>query len=298
MSVLSQFFSQGSRLVHADVVAVGGGGGGSQNHGGGAGLFCYKSNVIFIAGKKYNIIIGGGGNGGSSVSSAGNDTIIESVITSYGGSQSSSLLSTFSNIPTLYTKGSLGGGPISYSSLNTGNLPEGGWNTKVMKPDEIVMYEIGGTSDNSSGGGGAFDRGYPSGSFQNTTGGPGGDGAPLSFIGYPSDYVAGGGGGGLAASPSTSIGGIGGLGGGGNGAIGPGSANNAGSPGTTGTGGGGGGGGSTFSAGIGGNGGSGTVIIRYPTEFSAATVTGNTPTPAQSGYHVYRWNGTGTITFN
>lgn len=46
------------------------------------------------------------------------------------------------------------------------------------------------------------------------------------------------------------------------------------------------------------NGGSGVVIIRYPTNFAAATVTGNTPTTPQSGYHVYKWTSPGTIQFN
>ena len=45
------------------------------------------------------------------------------------------------------------------------------------------------------------------------------------------------------------------------------------------------------------NGASGSLIIRYPTAFAAATVTGNTPTPAQPGYRVYKWTGPGTITF-
>ena len=46
------------------------------------------------------------------------------------------------------------------------------------------------------------------------------------------------------------------------------------------------------------NGGSGVVFIRYPTDYSAASsVSGNTPTPAQPGYHVYRFNGDGSITF-
>jgi hypothetical protein len=44
-------------------------------------------------------------------------------------------------------------------------------------------------------------------------------------------------------------------------------------------------------------GGSGTVVIRYPTVFCAATVSGNTPITPQSGYHIYRFNGPGTITF-
>ena len=46
------------------------------------------------------------------------------------------------------------------------------------------------------------------------------------------------------------------------------------------------------------NGGSGVVFVRYPTDYSAASsVSGNTPTPAQPGYHVYRFNGDGSITF-
>jgi hypothetical protein len=47
------------------------------------------------------------------------------------------------------------------------------------------------------------------------------------------------------------------------------------------------------------NGGSGVFIIRWPTAYPAASsVSGNTPTPAQPGYHVYRWNsGPGSITF-
>lgn len=45
-------------------------------------------------------------------------------------------------------------------------------------------------------------------------------------------------------------------------------------------------------------GGSGIVFVRYPTQYNAAaSVTGNTPTPAQPGYHVYRFNGDGSITF-
>lgn len=46
------------------------------------------------------------------------------------------------------------------------------------------------------------------------------------------------------------------------------------------------------------NGGSGVVFIRYPTEYPAASsVSGNASTPSQSGYHVYRFNGDGSITF-
>lgn len=50
---------------------------------------------------------------------------------------------------------------------------------------------------------------------------------------------------------------------------------------------------------VGGAGGSGICVIRWPTAYrNAPSVSGNTPTPAQPGYYVYRWNsGPGTITF-
>lgn len=46
------------------------------------------------------------------------------------------------------------------------------------------------------------------------------------------------------------------------------------------------------------NGASGTLIIRYPTAYAAATVSGNTPVTPVPGFYVYRWNGPGSITFN
>jgi hypothetical protein len=48
----------------------------------------------------------------------------------------------------------------------------------------------------------------------------------------------------------------------------------------------------------GGAGGSGSVWIIYPTDFAAATVTGNTPVPSPPSIRVYRWDGAGTIKFN
>lgn len=46
------------------------------------------------------------------------------------------------------------------------------------------------------------------------------------------------------------------------------------------------------------NGAGGVLIIRYPSSCSAATVTGNTPITPVPGYHIYKWTGPGTITFN
>jgi hypothetical protein len=48
------------------------------------------------------------------------------------------------------------------------------------------------------------------------------------------------------------------------------------------------------------NGGSGVVIIAYPSTFSAATATTGSPTystVSRSGYHVYTFTASGSITF-
>jgi hypothetical protein len=64
---------------------------------------------------------------------------------------------------------------------------------------------------------------------------------------------------------------------------------------------GGGGGGTFFSGGTvyyGGTGGSGVVIIRYPSNFDNAVATTGSPTFTNTGgYKIYRWTGSGSITF-
>ena len=118
--------------------------------------------------------------------------------------------------------------------------------------------------------------------------GKGGRGLPGSAIGYPTlEFAGGGGGGGPTNQPGNA--------GGGNGRT-----NGDGYHATANTGSGGGGTAGNGSATVqnGGNGASGVCIIRYPTAYNAATASGNVATPAQSGYHVYRWNGPGSITFN
>jgi hypothetical protein len=51
---------------------------------------------------------------------------------------------------------------------------------------------------------------------------------------------------------------------------------------------------------LGAAGGSGVVIIAYPDSFTAAVATTGSPTystVSRSGYHVYTFNGSGSITF-
>jgi len=46
------------------------------------------------------------------------------------------------------------------------------------------------------------------------------------------------------------------------------------------------------------SGGSGVFILRYPTNFAAATVSGNTPITPVPGFYIYKWTGPGSVTFN
>lgn len=113
----------------------------------------------------------------------------------------------------------------------------------------------------------------------------GGEGISFNITGSFETY--GSGGGGLNLNGGTNAG-RGGAPGGNNGIAG-----------TANTGSGGGGASYPGTFNVGGAGGSGICVIRWPTAFrDAPSVSGNTPTPAQPGYYVYRWNsGPGSITF-
>ena len=176
---------------------------------------------------------------------------------------------------------------------------------RKITPNGFIATGAGNHGSSGTAGGGGGAGGHPGASFLDRSNaradylgslfgtaqwyGRGGRGLPGSVIGYPALEFAGGGGGGASsnAQPGNAGGGDGRITGVGNDATA-----NSGS-----------GGGGTKGDGSGnpvrgGNGGSGVCIIRYPTSYNAATASGNVATPAQSGYHVYRWNGPGSITFN
>jgi hypothetical protein len=140
------------------------------------------------------------------------------------------------------------------------------------------------------------------------------DGAPAPV--YGTDYGSGGGGAGAAGQylsvNGTTNGGIGiqssitgsavyygggGGGGIGSGAGGTGGGGNKNTAGTTNTGGG--GGGASDNNGQGGNGGSGVVILKINGSAGNVSITGTPPdTIVGSGYTVYKFTSSGSITFN
>jgi len=269
MSVLSQFFGGGSgdKLVPVEVFAVGGGGGGTTA-GGGAGQVIY-TNTYAIVGKSYNIAIGAGG----TTSSGGSDTSISGLIVDAGGGGRGGVTYSYGGsaggVGNYVGSFSMGGPIVSATGFSCQN--PGGTLQAPPSPTGLLI---------SGGGGGALAAGNPGNPPGN---GAGGAGIFADRIGISTLSVGGGGGGGSPGSGPAP----GGIGGGGGGPSGINATANTG------------GGGAGTGPGIGGNGGSGLVIIRYPTSFAAATVSGNTPIPAQSGYYVYRWNsGPGSITFN
>jgi len=306
MSNLSQFFSGANTniaLVPIELFMVAGGGGGSAGgpagpglggSGGGGGTVMYKKTFAII-GKSYTISVGAGGAAGSN----GSNTSFANEIVMGGGGGAT--YNAFGPAPTPWVDGRIfapsgglnnNGAPYpAYGNVieqrqfinrtTDINVSSDGFYTICGFSTEYIPYPV-----NNYGGSGAGTPTYGSpspfiaGSF-------GGYGVPAYIIGIASTIAGGGGGGGYGPT----AGGAPGNDGGGNG-----SSTGIGGTATVNTGGGGGGGGTSNN---GGAGGSGFVVVRYPTSWAAATVTGNTPTPAQPGYNVYRWNsGPGTITFN
>ena len=180
----------------------------------------------------------------------------------------------------------------------------------TITPGTTYTITVGGAATASSGLGTSSSAGSSTGSSSGgATGGGtgnGGTGASANGGGGGSTSISGssttyGGGGGSGGTPGFNGAGAGGSGGGGSGQGGSGTP--AGAGGSANTGGGAGGGcpaafggsyGSSFS------GGSGRVIIAYVNSKPVATSTTGSPTyssASRSGYHVYTFNGSGSITF-
>jgi len=280
-----------------DILLVAGGAGGTRSFnggspGGGAGGWIEVFNIDLVSGTTYNITIGSGGNGGGySTSNNGNDSLFGTLLTAKGGG--ANILNGF------WSENGRSGGSGGGSA--PGSTWVGGSVTQPLQPGLSGAYGFGnrGASvvvSNGDVGGGGGGAGGPGGSV--TTVADGGAGKQSSISGTPTFYAGGGGGAsyGTAGTPPQRAGaggsGIGGDGSNLNGAAaavgGSGSINgllNSGS---------GGGGAYGFTS---GNGGSGVCILRHPNTIPQKTTTGSPTITTSSGYIIYIWTGTGSITW-
>jgi hypothetical protein len=212
-----------------------------------------------------------GGNGGSGGGAAVEGGVYESALT---------------DIVNSYAAGSTVGGGQGYNGGPYYYLGTYNYNANVVT---VV----------SGGGGGAGEVGSTDGN------GAGGDGIASSISGTSVTYGGGGGGTGFYGSGTPNC--FTGLAGDGGGAAG---STTTGIDGTVNTGGGGGAAGFTqankntgpvvggYNTKYGGSGGSGIVIVRYADTFAAATATTGSPTyTVAGGYHIYKFTGSGSITW-
>ena len=262
------------------VVAGGGGGATLRGGGGGAGGYRTATGLSVSNGTPITVTVGAGGTAGTwspglYLGGDGTDSVF-STITSTGGGGGGHAQGGAGLTGGRY--GGSGGGGADGSAGSSGVSGQG--NSGGNGFSSAWSYTSGG------GGGGAGASGS---NGVSGAGGNGGTGLSSSITGSSVTYAGGGGG------ASQNAAGTGGSGGGASGVY----------PGNSGSANTGGGGGScrdetqyTGTGQPGGAGGSGIVIIRYADTYSPATSTTGSPTyTTPTGYRVYKFTSSGSITF-
>jgi hypothetical protein len=255
------------------VVAGGGGGsggGGGENGAGGGGAGGYRTGTLSVTAlTQYNIVVGSGGAGGGGYGVEGSKGANSSIsnITSAGGGAG--------RWQGGQSGGSGGGRAGSGQHWTFGDFTINTGNTPATTPSQGNNGGIGaGTYGNNatSGGGGGGATGVGQNAPNISTGGTGGPGATNSISGSSVTYATGGNGATYNAVTSGT-----------NGSVNTGN-------GATSAGGGG--------SGTGGSGGSGIVIVRYSDAYSPITTTTGSPTyNVSGGYRIYKFTGSGSITW-
>ena len=268
--VVHSFTNSGTLIipttVTADLLVVGGGGGGGYGSGGGGGAGGVIYTNGFAVSGSVTVTVGGGGVGGtiSTLNSNGMNSVF-GILTGIGGGSGE-----YDRYNTLYVAaGSGGSGGGGAWDLHTAGLGTAGQGNNGGYGNSNPDYP-------GAGGGGAGAVG--AGSNPSTGGGgAGGTGVTNSTTGNPVVYGGGGGGGTDYGRNASALGGAGGPGGGGSGSgvSGPATA------GTANTGGGGGGGANGSASNNGASGGSGIVVVRYPYDSGALSVTVTVPANGQ-----------------
>ena len=256
------------------VVAGGGGGGGTQDSaggGGGAGGLLTATGYSITAGTPITVTVGAGGTSIASTTGTaynGNDSVFGSITTKGGGGGGCGRNSGGNR----GADGGSGGGEGGGAGLGVG---------KGVYPGSSYISATrqgydGGTSYGGGGGAGGIGT--------NGIGGIGGQGLQSSITGSSLWYAAGG-----SSTSTVSTNSIGGAGDSGSYTGSTDGVTNTGS-----------GGGAAWSASLkaGKSGGSGVVIIRYPDTYPLASSTTGSPTVTNpTGYRVYKFTSSGSITF-